>query len=295
MNDIKFQYYPATIKSVKPIGETTVEQFIMAIKYPRPKTVDIMNRIRTATEMGDAETKTKLKEQLYYITPSVYVNGYRNYDNILHFTGLMPLDFDKLPSKEYAEEMKRAFFNSVPHVICAWMSSSGKGFRCLLKIPQVQTVQEFQSHFMAAQMNWGQLTGFDIAPKNAVLPLFISIDYNILFRYDAVEFMEKFVPIKPKIEPVNYYQNANENRVIEYINYKMSTITDAGHPIVRALSYYIGGLCGSGECNQTIAFAELENAIRNHPYTGVSSKVNTYLKTAKTMFEKGLNDKTGFL
>jgi hypothetical protein len=295
MKDIKFQYYPAKIHSVVPLGDITLERFIHSIKYPKPHIVDIMNKIRQATDKGDTNTKTKLKEKLFYITPSSYVNGYRNYDSILHFTGLMPLDFDKLPSREYAEDMKRSFFHNVPHVICAWLSSSGKGFRCLLKIPQVKTVEEFQSHFMAAQMTWGHLTGFDIAPKNAVLPLFLSIDYNILYRWDAIDYMEKYVPIKPKIESVNYYQNANENKVIDYINYKMSTIIDAGHPIVRALSYYIGGLCAAGECNKTIAFAELENAIRNHPYTGVSSKVNTYLKTAKTMFEKGLNDKTGFL
>lgn len=295
MKDIKFQYYPAKIKSVNPIGETTLEKFVSAIKYPRPKTVDIMNRIRTATEMGDTNTKTMLKEQLYYITPSVYVNGYRNYENILHFTGLMPLDFDKLPSKEYAEEMKRAFFHDVPNVICAWLSSSGKGFRCLIKIPEVQTVKDFQSHFMAAQMNWGHLSGFDIAPKNAVLPLFISIDYNILYRWDAVEFIEKFIPIKPKVENIKYYHEPNENKVIEYIYYKMSTIANAGHPVVRALSYYIGGLCANGNCNSDLALSELKNAIRNHHYTGVESKVDTYLKTAETMFEKGLKQKIDFL
>jgi hypothetical protein len=295
MKDIKFQYYTASIKSVVPLGEISLERFIHSIKYPKPQIVDIMNRIRTATEMGDIDTKTKLKEQLYYITPSVYVDGYRNYEKIKHFTGLMPLDFDKLPSREYAEEMKRAFFHNVPHVICAWLSSSGKGFRCLMKIPNVHTVDEFQAYFMGAQLKWGALSGFDTAPKNGVLPLFISIDYGILYRWDAIDFCEKFIPVKPKKEPVNYFNNANDKRVISIIHNKINSITDAGHPIVRATAYYVGGLAAAGHCLPSVALSELEEAIRNHPYTGVKSKVNTYLKTAKTMFEKGLNDKTDFL
>lgn len=295
MKDITFQYYPARIKSVAPLGDITLERFIHSVKYPKPHVVHIMNEIRQAAESGNVDRKTELKEKLYFVTPSSYVDGYRNYAKIKHFTGLMPLDFDKLPSREYAEDMKRAFFHTVENVVCAWLSSSGKGFRCLIRIPEVYTVEAFQSHFMAAQMRWGDLKGFDVAPKNAVLPLFISIDYNILYRWDAVEFQDKYIPAKPKPNPVNYYHTGNDVKVFKIIDNYMNSIIDAGHPIVRRMAYYVGGLCAAGHCNAGNALSYMENSIINHPYTGVKAKVKTYLKTCRDMFNKGMESKIDFI
>jgi hypothetical protein len=294
MREIRFQYYPANIKKTEPLGFVTLEKFAKSITHPKPQIVEVIEQIRIASEAGNLQLKTQLKEKLFFFTPTVVVSAKRDYQHIERFTGLMPLDFDKLDSKEEAAELKQVFFDSVENVIIAWLSSSGKGFRCLVKIPICKTVEEYQAHFAAAQKEWGQIKGFDRAPKNAVLPLFISIDRNALVRWDAQTFTDKLYPEVPKRTPVSYLPSNQDNRVLAIIENKINSITDAGHPIVRATSFYIGGLVAAGHCSQFTALNKLEECIRNHPYTGNSAKVKTYLKTMRDMFDKGLQQAIDF-
>jgi hypothetical protein len=295
MKDIKFQYYAANIKKTKPLGFVTLERFMKAIQKPKPELITKIDQIRQASEAGNLELKTQLKEQLFFFTPTVVVRERRDYSNIAHFTGLMPLDFDKLDSKNEAVELKEAFFHSVESVVFAWLSSSGKGFRCLLKIPVVNSVEEYQAHFAAAQKMFGDVKGFDRAPKNAVLPLFISIDKNALIRWDAETFTEKIYPAKPQRQPVAYLPTGQGSRVLNLIERRINGIVDVGHPVVRATAFYVGGLVSAGHCSASEALSKLESCIRSHPYTGNPAKVKTYLKTMQTMFEKGMQQTTDFL
>jgi hypothetical protein len=295
MKDILFQYYPANIKKTTPLGFVTLERFVKAIKNPKPELVAKIDQIRIASEANNLTLKTQLKEQLFFFTPTVVVKERRDYHSIDCFTGLMPLDFDKLESKEEAAELKEVFFNSVDAVVFAWLSSSGKGFRCLLKIPVVSSVEEYQAHFAAAQKLFSDVKGFDRAPKNAVLPLFISIDRNALVRWDATTFTEKLYPEKPQKQPVSYLPIGNGSRVLNLIERKINGIVDAGHPVVRATAFYVGGLVAAGHCSSSEALHKMESCIRNHPYTGNPAKVKTYLKTMQDMFNKGLQQTTDFL
>ena len=291
-----FQYYTSNVKNPVPIGNITLDRFIKAVQQPKPQMVQIMNDIRKAAEAGDTETKTRLKEKLYYFTPCVFVEGRRKYDNIKHFTGLMVLDFDKLESREYAEEMKQAFFHTFEEVIFCWLSSSGKGFRAMLQIPVVKSTDEFKLYFNGARRKFGDLYGFDIAPQNCVLPLFLSIDRNALYRSNATMFLETYKEPEPVKQPKQYYQGSkNTNRVLRTIENKINSITDAGHPIVRATSYYVGGLVAGGHCDEYEALQKLEECIRGHHYTGNKAKVDTYLKTMQTMFNKGKQAATDFI
>lgn len=291
----QFQYYSANIKDTKPKGNVKLSQFIDAVINPKPHIVQVMNRIRKAAEEGDVKTKTKLKESLFYFTPCVSVKDGRSYKNIQNFTGLLVLDFDKLESRDYAEQMKESFFNTFESVVFAWLSSSGKGFRAIMQIPTVNSVDEFKEYFRGAQRKFGDLDGFDPAPKNPVLPLFLSIDRKALVRENSVMFMEKYTPPPPVKRPVKFTYSDESNRVLRLIEYKINDITDAGHPIVRATSYYVGGLCAAGHCPDHVALSKLEECIRNHPYTGNPAKVKTYLKTMHTMFEKGKQSETNFI
>lgn len=291
----KFQYYSANIHDNSPKGVVTLSQFVNAVMKPKPHIVQIMNEIRKAAEEKNTERKTQLKESLYFFTPCVFVQGKRKYDCITHFTGLMVLDFDKLESRELAEQMKEAFFYSVEETVFAWLSSSGKGFRAILQIPTVKSTDEFKTYFAAAQQKFGDLYGFDPAPKNSVLPLFLSIDKNALVRTDSVLFLDTYVEPPPVKQTVRYERSNEDHKVLKMIENKINSITDAGHPIVRATSYYVGGLVAQGLCQEHDAIRKLEDCIRSHHYTGNRAKVNTYLRTMREMFEKGKLNATNFI
>ena len=108
-----FQYYGANIKEVIPRGNVTMIRFLNAIKYPKPEMKHTLQKIREAAANKDDNTKAILKQKLYFFTPAINCT-YRNYESIQSFTGLIPLDFDKLPSVEYATEFKEYLFYNYP-------------------------------------------------------------------------------------------------------------------------------------------------------------------------------------
>ena len=54
---VNFQYYPADINKCKPIGFVTLEQFLKAIKNPKPKNAQIFEDIKKAEQEKDFNTK----------------------------------------------------------------------------------------------------------------------------------------------------------------------------------------------------------------------------------------------
>src|SRR3989304_490792 len=132
-----FNYYPAVISKSTPLGDITLDRFISSIKYPKKKILDIFYKIEEASMNGDKQEKARLKSNLYYFTPCVYVKDGRKYENIINWTGLLALDFDKLPSKKYAEEERDSIFSEYKFIIASWISPSRLGVRALVKIPVV--------------------------------------------------------------------------------------------------------------------------------------------------------------
>ena len=65
----------------------------------------------------------------------------------------------------------------------------------------------------------------------------------------------------------------------------LNKITDAGHPILRATSYALGGYCGAGYIQKDYAIQMIEKMIRSNSY--LSKKPDVYIKTAITMINKG--------
>jgi hypothetical protein len=286
---MKFNYYQSNIKSVVPLGLITLEKFINAIKNPKPDMVEILEKIQFYSSIKDEVNRAKYKQMLYLFTPSI-VCKYRSYKRIDLFTGLATLDFDKLPSHDYAEELKTHLFNEFDFIICAWLSSSKLGVRCLVHIPQSQSIEEFKQYYGALIQLFGIYDGFDSAPKNCVLPLFYSHDRNILSRENYTIFDEKFIPEppKPKGEKIRIYKDRNLNRVAKMAHTAISNIVDYGHPPLRAISYAVGGYVASGYLTMSEAQQIIFMEIDSNSY--LSQKASVYKKTAETMLVKGQNE-----
>jgi len=292
----KFQYYSANIKSANPIGVVTLSQFLNAIKNPKPEIAEIYKRIRQAEVDQDLKTKAELKQKLYSFTPAINVKGRRRYLDIINFTGLMPLDFDHI---EYADEFRDYLFNEHKFIIASWLSSSGRGVRALVKIPNLSNlvgkgaIKKYKAYFngLAKNATFEGFDGFDYAPKNCVLPLFLSYDKGLKARAfeEAAEWSgeweepEIIAAEMPERSTVNY--SLNERRISGIVRSGLNKISDNGHLILRGVAYMVGGYVGGGEVSFIFAENLLHSEINGHYY--LQQKASTYKKTATDMLHRG--------
>ena len=283
-----FNYYGANIGEVVPLGEVSLDRFINAIKYPKPKMKSILNAIRDAAQNNDENLKAELKKKLYFFTPAVKCT-YRNYENIVSFTGLAPLDFDKLPDLNYATELKNHLFNEYPFIVATWFSASRKGIRALVNIPIVNSPDEYKQYYNALIQLFSKYQGFDKAPQNAVLPLFISDDEDLIFRNNPSLWIDKYIPPKPKpkIQKITPYKNKKVQEVANIVNRSIDKIVDYGHPPLRAISYALGGYVANNYLSDDEAEEIIISAIQRNTYLSAQAKIAGYIKTAKTMIQKG--------
>lgn len=276
-----FNYYPSDIKSSFPLGEITLERLLLSIKNPKPQIKNIFDQIKIA----DEKTKYKLKTSLYSFTPCVYVRGSRKYQNIVNFTGLLALDFDKLEA-DYAKEFKEAIFNEYKFIIAAWLSPSRKGVRALVKIPIVNSVDVFKEYFNALEKVLSIYRGWDKAPKNCILPMFLSYDYDLLQRGDATTWTERYSP--PLIPVIKQYiVNDKTNNIEAIINSAINKIVDNGHPQLRAASFALGGYVSAGYIDKNYAEIMIHRMIDCNAY--LSQKSSVYKRTSLEMIEKGMS------
>lgn len=287
MRNIKFQYYSNQVNASEAIGWLTLEQMLNATKNPKPELMQLINAITDASKDGNVKLKAELKTHLYSFTPCVNVSKYRRYDNITAFTGLAVLDFDKIDN---APEFKEFIFNEYMHIIAVWLSPSKRGVKAFIKIPIVDSIEKYKEYYAGISDEFEIYNGFDCTPKNAVLPLFLSYDFNILIRTDAETWVTKGKPIEPAIQlPPSPIQRDSDKSaiIIKMIDSGIDKITDNGHPQVRALSFAIGGYVVNNYISQYDALGYLNYKIANNNY--LRKGIAGYCKTAKEMLISGMS------
>lgn len=282
---INFNYYEADIKKSIPLGVVSLDYVLNAIKNPKKDIKYIFEQIREAEQNKDMAKKAELKTKLYSFTPCVFIKqGSRKYANIDHFTGLMMLDFDHLPNIEYANEFKRYLFDNYDFIISCWLSASRHGVRAVVKIPICSSVNEFKDYFNGIAQILKSYKGFDMAPKNCILPLFISYDSDILIRENSTIWNKKHIIIEHPIIK-QYIINDKTKSIEKIIQKKLNEITDSGHMILRATSYLLGGYISAGYIDEGYSIYMINKMIDEHHY--LSQKASVYKQTAKTMIKKG--------
>jgi hypothetical protein len=285
MQNSKFQYYPAEITKCKPIGFVSLERFLKAVKNPNPKNSEIFKQIKLSEENKDFEKKAELKKQLYKFTPCVVVKDWRCYENIVSFTGLLVLDFDHL-EQEHAKKLKQVLFDKCSFIIACWLSPSRHGIKALVKIPICENVEDFRAYFRAVEKQLGNLKGFDPTAKNCVQDLFMSYDSDLLYRNDATTWNEKyFEPIRKPIS-TSIEITDKSDVIVKIVVKNINTITNAGHYVLRATAFTLGGYVGAGYISESDAIYLINRCIEANGY--LSKKASTYKKTAYTMIIKGI-------
>jgi len=289
----KFQYYEGDIRYSFPIGRISLYDFVSVHQNPKPKTREMIDHIATLS----GKDKNEAKRHLHYFTPAVCVkdNYARRYANITNFTGLAQLDFDKLDCDPI--ELRDHLFSTYPEVVCAYLSPSKKGVKGLLRIPVCTSTDEFKDYYHGFLKEIEGLDGIDLAPQNAVLPLYISYDETMLFRDDAIEWTVK---ADRTVEYVNLIDPQAEVRVARFTNSyyekitrqifekKLANIDGDGHPQLRSACLILGSRCAAGYIDQTNAEIIAEQAVLNSTY--YSKGVAGYLKTAYWAMNEGMKN-----
>lgn len=288
MLDTIFQYYSPDIQQVRPLGVLTLWQLLKSIESPKGDMRKTFELLRTT---DDKALRSELKKKLFALTPAVVVGEKRAYAHIKHFTGLMPIDFDNLSTDE-AQNIKTHLTKECPFTIAIWLSPSGAGVRALVKIPIVQTVEQYKELFHGFERScFGGFKGFDIAPQNPVLPMFLSYDPQIqVIHPDDVKTWESTYKPKPTQPKITYKSDDLSGKVYNIISKIIDNIDDNGHPQVRAASYALGGYVGAGYIGYNSAINMIDQLIdSNHYLTTKHSSSTGYKKTAKQMIDKGFN------
>lgn len=285
-----FEIYTGGIKSSKPHGVVDLNWLRDHVVTPDKSTRDTFTRIQIAELMQEWENKKILKEALNFITPCVRVKGYRRYSNIQSFTGMAQLDFDHLPFS--AGEFRDILFKEHKFISMAWISASGRGVKALARVPIVNKVEDFKSYYWALHDIVSNYVGYDMAPQNAVLPLFLSPDPDAKFRPDAKPILVKSTSPSATLTHIKLQYKVDFSKFEQFTLIQQSVrriieIEDNGHPQVRAAAFTLGGYVGAGFVDYDMALSALTDAILENDY--LAKGTDGYVKTAKQMLIAGMS------
>jgi hypothetical protein len=297
-------FYSGNIKFSKCIGHVKYKTFIESQRSPKKEIIDLMNLINKASLAGDVELKRKLKGQLFAFTPCVIIaKGLkRRYANMVGFTQYKQLDFDKLPDGETAIRLKSYLFENYPEILCAYLSPSGLGVKCLLKTTRPRDIEQFRALNKAIETHFLTLGPFfDSAVRNAILPLFLSYDPNILFREfeDTSTWVEEDWSVIEYVAlntvPLNYADKYSDkqkqyylDKTVRLFRQKIRDISTDGHPQLRRACLILGSRCGAGyiDPSESQSLAEQEIAMNSY----LQKDLKNYIKTSKWCINQGIGN-----
>jgi len=278
-------YYIGGVFQTIPKGQISFTDFLVKIAKPTPQLKAQVDEVQKASRDENEELKAQLKTKLPFFTPAIICTR-RRYQDITNFTGLMPVDFDKLKPND-AKGLRTQLMKH-PYVIAAWVSASGTGVRGLVNVPICQNELEYKARFKALAEQMSIYEGWDNAPQNPVLPLFYSYDYDMVTNANFTTFTDIYIHRDPpRDETIRIYTNGDddEQHVVNIIKKKIDSITTTGHYTLRSASYALGGYVGQGYISESDAIGLIEQLIDQHSYLKI--KATTYKKTARTMISQG--------
>lgn len=292
LDEIKFNYFPNNIETKRPLGEITLRQLIERIKNPKESTVKLFKGIKKASSEGNMKLKAELKSKLFYFTPCVKLNGRgRKYSDIVGFNGVVQIDFDGILN---AKKFRDYLFDTFKSIIFAGVSASGRGVKVLIRIPEANSVEEFKEYFCGLAFYLERFRGFDVAPYNCVLPLYLFCDKDLKYRENPTISKVKgykineFKKFEGNISDLGQIDNLKEEDC-EYIKniFKrgIGNIVSNGHPQVVKYSTVLGGYVVSGYIDEDSAFDLIEEEIYKNDY--LSKNPRGYIRTAKEMMIRG--------
>lgn len=290
--DLSFQWYKNGIKTIKPSGNITLRQLINSIISPKPEMIESFKLIQEAGARGDKAEKDRLKaERLFFTTPSAIFDPIRNYESIKEFRPFGIFEYDNI---DHCEELRDYIFEKRKDCIFAFSSPSKTGCKFVFLFGETPTsIEHYKQLWFGIAHDLDKFINLDLSNERCTQPLYNSYDPNAKFRGDAVGSVVRgykensFVPFVGEIEIPEDVSEEDVEQCFNLISHLIDRIVDSGHNQVVSSSFTASGLCAYYGINTDEMWSLIEDKIRSNDY--LSKGVEGYLKTAQTMFNKGLN------
>ncbi len=228
-----------------------VVSVLSAIKHPSNSLKELVVSIRSSK---DEKVKKELKKKL----PCILFSGTfseRNDASLIEHSGFAVFDFDHIQDLSILKNKLKL----IPYVFSAFVSPSGDGIKCVVKVPaSKENHRANHEHALAdikKNLDYLPSSCFDKTSINASRICFASHDEDIYINELATEFKP---PRKKQIVATVDYSKIN-------VAANMIRVAPDGqkHSVLLKAAKLIGGYVASGMIDESLALQILENEIAN--------------------------------
>lgn len=161
-------------------AEADLQALIDGIRLERWKAQ--VEPVREAVEKGDKEAAETLKGKLPAFIPAGLFSR-RSKKALLAHSGIIVADFDKLPSREDADNMVRVLAKD-PHIRAAFVSPSGRGVKAFVRVRPCEDAEQHEAAFEALSKYFEETYGvcLDESGKDVSRLCFVSSDPGAFVR-----------------------------------------------------------------------------------------------------------------
>lgn len=146
----------------------------------------ILNRIKTGSSKELVyEIRSTNNKELKLKLPAILFSGsfsYRNAKSLVKHSGFICLDFDKFPDSETLLVWKYTL-ESDDHTYCVFLSPSGMGLKCIVKIPPIK---ENHKGYFDALKEYYECPYFDVTCSDVSRICFESYDPYLTINEKSV-------------------------------------------------------------------------------------------------------------
>lgn len=173
-------------KGTNPVANKEVSEYFEHIRLANNK--DRVLKVRAAKTK---EEKDELKATLFQFA-FAGVFKYRNKEGLKSGSGLAVLDYDE--DIDNPAEF-RDTISTNPHVVAAFISASGRGIKAIVRIPAVNSDDEYKSYWICLRDRFTELYGkkIDESGKDVCRMCCETYDPDIYVNLDAEIFTEYFI------------------------------------------------------------------------------------------------------
>ena len=214
--------------------------------------IALIEQIRATS---DKDERTRLKALLPCICFSGRFMKRKNEAQEQH-SGFIILDFD---DSAEPEQLKRDLF-AYPFVKAVWLSPSGTGVKCLVRVPTIIT--QHRGHFAALEKKFA---GIDPSGKDEARICYESYDPGILIRQEPQVYQEYEVPNQPPPRPTiegkpvqTDYRKLNQS-----IDMLRKAQPGSRNETLLKAARLVGGFIASGYVPESVAYQALEDEVRS--------------------------------
>jgi len=186
----KFSLYHNGIKNTIPNKEINIKEFLELLKKDNP----LLEKIR---QEKNKDKRNELKSKLSYVT---FAGTFKKREKIsvIKSSGYACFDIDDINNLE--EIKQKTIKNKYTHLL--FISPSGNGLKCIVKIPDVKNDEEYKKYWISIEKYYNFPEG-DTATKDISRACYLSMDKEPYFNPNSEVYtkqVEDITTITPSIK-----------------------------------------------------------------------------------------------